>query len=148
MFEGVNLDSPPAAAPPTAAPAAQTACPYTDIFTTDYPRGQTWSHGDRFQCCSWFSLMNHYNQRLPTSAWQRNTLDRPVVWLATSNHMMAERNLNESTAFPNGWRAWSLEDYDPHLGSRVCAEAYAKSRVPVLTNLFSCCCWKARRPTS
>ena len=39
--------------------------------------------------------------------------DRPVVWLATSNHMMCERNVNSDGAFPNGWKAWTLEDYDP-----------------------------------
>ena len=143
MFEGTELQ-----------PPANVSL-WSDLFTTDYPRDQTWSHGDKGSCCRWFSLLSHYNARIPQSAWERaenlcGEVDehRPVVWLATSNHMMAEKNLNRDVSFPGGWKAWRMDDYDPHLGTRVCAEAWAQAAMPVKTNCFSCCCWEVHRPTT
>lgn len=164
VFEGIELSADAARQPQPQQPQ-QPPRLWSELFSTDYPREQTWSRGDKGSCCCWFSLMSHYNARIPESAWQRGSPtaaaaappssgggvrgdeDRPVVWLATSNHMMAERNLNSHINFPGGWRAWSMEDYDPHLGTRACAEAWAQSEVPVKTNFFSCCCWKVQRPT-
>lgn len=128
---------------------------WSDLFTTDYPREQTWSRGDKGSCCRWFSLMSHYNARIPQSAWERaenfcggSDEHRPVVWLATSNHMMAEKNINHDVSFPGGWKAWHMDEYDPHLGTRACAEAWAQAAVPVKTNCFSCCCWVVQRPAN
>ena len=164
VFEGIELSADAARQPQPQQPQ-QPPRLWSELFSTDYPREQTWSRGDKGSCCCWFSLMSHYNARIPESAWQRGSPtaaaaappssgggvrgdeDRPVVWLATSNHMMAERNLNSHINFPGGWRAWSMEDYDPHLGTRACAEAWAQSEVPVKTNFFSCCCWKVQRPS-
>ena len=143
MFEGIEFAAP------------GTVNLWSDLFTTDYPRRQRWSRGDKGSCCCWFSLMSHYNARIPESSWERagdmnggTDEHRPVVWLATSNHMMAEKNFNRDIAFPDGWKAWRLEEYDPHLGTRACAEAWAQAAMPVKTNLFSCCCWKVQRPAS
>lgn len=143
VFEGTTL-------PPTSGSL------WTDLFTTDYPRDQTWSRGDKCSFCCWFSLMSHYNARIPKSAWQRagggagaeSDEHRPIVWLATANHMMSEQNCNRDIDFPGGWKAWCMDEYDPHLGTRACAEAWAQTAVPVKTNFFSCCCWKVQRPAA
>ena len=126
------------------------ATPWEALFTTDYSRDQTWSRGDRGSVCWWFGVMSHYNARLPAAAWGRDAThrDRPVVWLSTSNHMMKECNVNAGTRFPGGWHAWELGGYEACFGTRDYAEAWAQQAMPVKTNCFSCCCWRAARPAA
>ena len=152
---------------------------WTALRTTDYPAHadarpegyQTWSRGDGCSCCCWFSLMSHYSRSVPAGSWevitqtpqQKGSADgqgmnscsmHPVVWLATSNHMMCERNVNVDTKFPDGWRRWFPlrhgTGYSSHRGSRQFADAWAEDNMPVKPNFCRClpwvCGWQARYP--
>eukprot|EP00941_MAST-03F_sp_MAST-3F-sp1_P002524 g2524.t1 len=116
---------------------------WTHLSTTDYASSQSWSRGDC--CCAfpWFTVMTHYKERIPANKWETRE-SRPIVWLATSNHLMSERNTNENTDFPGGWREHTFEDYGFHFGSRQVADDWAKDELPVFTNFFTLCrCCKA-----
>ena len=114
VIEGLDLTPPGTVA---------VAAPWSHMFTTDYPREQTWSQGDNASVCCWFSLMAHYNARLPETAWDRASAShphRPVVWLATGNHMMAERNVNSGESQP----ACRVKQRHPSLHNPPCIYTY------------------------
>ena len=137
IYHGVNLD-----------PAA--TAPWSSIETTDYPKEQSWSRGDLFNCCCWFSCMSHYRENLPWASWEVESGGAPVIWLATCNHMMSESNAaNAGVRFPGGHRRWGGEShpYPCFLGSRAYADAWAEQpeHVAVKPNLCYCLrCWFSR----
>eukprot|EP01052_Picozoa_sp_SAG31_P006760 SAG31_NODE_314_length_17854_cov_3.932075_7_plen_236_part_00 len=57
--------------------------------------------GDAFSCCCWFDCMAHYSKAVHFENWEKAEADgqRPVVYLATSNHEMMERDVNGAETF-------------------------------------------------
>lgn len=69
--------------------------PWRAIWSFDDSGEQTFTEGDGTHCCGWFTVMKHRVRETPLEAW--NLLQgttRPIVFVNTSNHMMAHRDAN------------------------------------------------------